>query len=258
VISSEEREWMTQFFSEIMLFNHGVYTLLGTHKPMTMIPVGNYSEAEMQALYDSYSKEEDDEDGFSIDVSEGYTLAGAWNKWELISHRFPMKKYMLFKMESEDSHLFFIVFLDIIKTAIVIQENYDTFKKAIGFDFHPLEMTMQMNQKDSVFWKNLNSYHYGLLFGFGKVNSQLFQWKYFDHPESCDKIMINIKPANSNNYSQLRGKIKFTIDNLQIPSFMIFNDLEPIMNIYKQERKMIKKIYKDDNFFDLTLQKMVE
>lgn len=255
-ISSDEREWMTQFFSDIMLFNHGIYTLVGTHKPMTMIPVGNYSEEEMKAIYDSYSEEEKNEEGFAIDTIEGYTLSGAWNKWELISHRFPMKKYMLFKIEDEDPHDFFIVFLDIIKTATVIQDNYETFQKIMGFDFHPLELTMQMNQKDSMFWKNLNSYHYGLLFGFGKVNSQLFHWKHFDHPQSCNKFFDNIESLGSN--PQLNDNIKFTIDNLQIPSFKVLSDIEPMVNIYQKERKMIKKIYKGKEFLDLTLQKLAE
>ena len=42
-ILSHEREWLTQFFSDIMLFQHGIYTLWGAHKPITLIPVGNYS-----------------------------------------------------------------------------------------------------------------------------------------------------------------------------------------------------------------------
>lgn len=255
-ISPQEREWLTQFFNDIMLLNHGIYTLLGSHKPMTFIAVGNYSEEEMKDVYNSYSEEKKKEQGFSIDTLEGYTLSSAWEKWELISHRFPMKKYMLFKIEDEDPHLFFIVFLDIIKTAAVIQENYEDFQKAMGFDFHPIELTLQMNQKDSVFWKTLNSYHYGLLFGYGKMNSQIFHWKHFDHPQSCDKFFNNIDPEGSS--SQLKGKIKFTIDNFQIPSFKVFSDIEPMVNIYNEERKMIKKIYKDGEFLDLTLQKLIE
>ena len=149
-----------------------------------------------------------------------------------------------------------MVFVDIIKTAAVIQDNYEAFQKAMGFDFHPLELTLQMDQKDSVFWKNLNSHLYGLLFGFGKTNSQLFHWKYFDHPKSCDELCKNIEPSFSN--EPLRGHIKFTIDNFQIPAFMSFNEIDPIVNIYKEERGMIKEIYKDKEFLDLTLQKLTD
>lgn len=255
-ISPHEREWLTQFLSDIMLFQHGIYTLWGAHKPITFIQVANYSEDEIKALYDAMTEDEKNEKGFKVDVSEGYTLSEAWKKWEQISHRFPMKRFLLFKQEGQDPHVFFIVLVDILKTAAVIQENYEIFHQAMGFDFHPLELTLQMNQKDSIFWKNLNSHLYGLLFGFGKTNSQLFHWKHFDHPESCDEFCQNIKPSFSN--EQLKGHIKFTIDNFQIPSFMSFNKIDPIIDIYKEERALIKKIYKDKDFLDLSMQKLTE
>lgn len=255
-ISLHDREWLTQFFSDIMLSQQGIYTLWGAHKPITLIPVGNYSEEEIKAKYETLTEEEKKEKGFRVDVLEGYTLSESWKKWEQISHRFPMKRFMLFKQEETDTQTFFVVFVDILKTAAVIQENYEAFHKVMGFDFHPLELTLQMNQKNSVFWQNLNSYLYGLLFGFGKTNSLLFHWKHFDHPKSCDEFCKNIKPSFSN--EQLRGCIKFTINNFQIPSFMSFNELDPIVNLYKEERVMIQEIYKDKDFLNLTLQKLTE
>jgi hypothetical protein len=255
-ISSAEREWMTQFFRDIMLFNHGIYTLWGTHKPLIMIPVRKYSEEEMKSIEAFYNPEEKKEEGLWVELVEGYTLADAWDKWESIRHRYPMKKFMLFKLEDEDPHVFFIVFLDIIKTSVVIQENYEAFQKVLGVDFNPLELTLQMNQKDSIFWKNLNSYLHGLLFGFGKVNSQLFHWKHFDHPQTCDNFLDNMGAFASN--SQLKGEIKYTIDDFQLPSFMVFNDIEPMVKIYTKERKTINNIYKNKDFLDLTLQKLSE
>lgn len=255
-ISPQEREWLTQFFSDIMLFQQGIYTLWGTHKPITLFPVGNHSEEEMKAIFNSLTEEEKTKEGFRVDVIEGYKLSVAWEKWEQINHRFPMKRFMLFKQEDQDPHVFFVVFVDIVKTAAVIQDNYEAFQKAMGFDFHPMELVLQINQKDSIFWKNLDSYLYGLLFGFGKTNSQLFHWKYFDHPESCDELCKNIKTSFSN--EQLKGQVKFTIDNFQIPSFISFNEIDPIINVYKEERMIIKEIYKDKDFLDLTLQKLTE
>lgn len=255
-ISPNEREWLTQFFNDIMLFNHGIYTLWGAHKPIVLIPVVDSSEEEMQAIYESLSEEEKKKEGLSVIVIEGYRLSEAWKNWEQVSYRFPMKRFMLFKREDQDSHVFFIVFVDIVKTAAVIQDNYEVFQKAMGFDFHPMELILQMNQKDSAFWRNLNSYLYGLLFGYGKTNSQLFHWKYFDHPKSCDELCKKIKTTFSN--EQLKGKIKFTIDNFQIPSFASFNEIDPIVNIYKEERRNIREIYKDKDFLDLTLQKLTE
>ncbi len=255
-VSPQERVWLTQFFTDIMLFEPGIYTLWGAHKPMTLIPAANYSEEEMKVIYESLSEEEKKKEGFSVNVIEGYEFSEAWGKWEQISHRFPMKRFMLFKQENEDPHLFFVVFVDIIKTAAVIQDNYEAFQKAIGFDFYAMELVLQMNQKDSVLWKNMNPYLEGLLFGYGKTNSQLFHWKYLDHPNSCDELCRNIKTSSSN--EQLKGLITFTIDNFQIPSFACFNKIDPIVNIYKEERMMIKEIYKGRDFLDLTLEKLTE
>lgn len=254
-ISQDERAWLTQFFSDIMFFQHGIYTLWGAHKPMIIFPVADYSDEEMQTMFDSYSEEDKKKKGFKVDVIEGYNFPEAWKKWEKISHLFPMKRYMLFKqVDEQDPQVFFVVFIDILKTAAVIQDNYEAFQKAMGFDFHPLEFTLQMNQKDSAFWENINPYLYGLLFGFGKMNSQLFYWKQFDHPKSCTELCQRIKPSFSN--EQLIGNIKFTIDNFQIPSFMSFNEMDSVINIYREERMLIKEIYKDKDFLDLTLQQL--
>ena len=240
-----------------MLFQHGIYTLCGAHKPITQISVSNFSDEEMKAIYESLSDEDKKAKGFSVDMMEGYKLSEAWEKWEQISHRFPMKRFMLFKQEGDDSHYFFLIFADVLKTAVIIQNNYEEFQKAIGFDFHPLELTLQMDQKDSVFWTKLNPYLYGLLFGFGETNSRLFSWK-CSHPKSCEEFCKNIKPLFSNDYSQLKGHIKFTIDNFKTPSFMSFNEIDPFVNIYKEEAKAIKENYKGKDFLDLTLQKLTE
>lgn len=136
-IFPHEREWLTQFFSDIMLFQHGIYTLWGAHKPITLIPVGNFSEEEIKAIYDSRCEEEKKEEGFSVDVIEGYNLSEAWEKWEQISHRFLMKRFMLFKQEEQDPRVFFVVLVDIIKTAAVIQDNYEAFQKAWDLIFIP-------------------------------------------------------------------------------------------------------------------------
>jgi len=257
-ISPQEREWLTKFFSDIMIFERGIYTLWGAHKPMTILPMADYSEKELKARYESLSEEEKKKNNecFKVEVIDGYAIYEAWKKWEQISHRFPMKRFMLFKQESDDPHVFSVIFVDIVKTASVIQDNYEAFREAIGFDFHPMEIVLQMNQKDSVFLENLNSYLYGLLFGFGKTNSHTFHWKYFDHPKSCDEFCKNIKSKSSN--EQLNGEIKFTIDNLLLPAFASFNEFDDVVDQYKNERKKIKEIYKDRNFLDLTLQKLIE
>ena len=249
----EDREWLTQFFNDIMLCENGIYTLWGSSKPITMIQVDTYSDAERKSFCASISEEEKKK----CLIIYNYNLHKTWEKWEQISNRFPIKRYMLFKKDLDgDQNTFFVVFVDILKTATMIQDNYEAFRRAVGFDFHSLEVVLEMTQKDSIFWRKIEHHAHlsGLLYGFGNKNSYLFQWKYFDHPKSCDDFCDKIKFLSSNELT--KGHIKYTIDNFGLPSFASFNEIDDVIDRYKEERIKIKEIYKENDFLDLTLKKL--
>lgn len=237
-----------------MLCESGIYTLWGS-KPLTMIAIEQYSDAEKQAFYDSLNEDEKMDGLFCI----GYSLNKTWFQWEKIQQRFPMNRYMLFKMDQfQDDHVFFVLFVDVLKTAAIIQDNYDSFRKAIGTDFHPLELVLKMKEKDSIFWKKIdgNAHLLGILFGFGKINSYLFQWQHFDHPESCNDFCRNIVSFLSEDSG--KGYMKYTINEFPIPAFKSFNIIDPVVDNFRDERNRIKEIYKGKNFLDLTLKKITE
>jgi len=170
-----------------------------------------------------------------------------------------MNRYMLFKMDQfQNDHLFFILFVDILKTAATIQDNYDAFRKVIGVDFHPLEITLHMRQKDSILWEKINesALLWGILFGFGKINSYLFQWQHFDHPETTSEFCKNI--VSFTNDDLLKGRVKYTIDQFSIPAFKSFNEIDPVVNNFREEKNRIQEIYKGQDFLQLTLKKLTE
>jgi hypothetical protein len=254
-LSPEERVWLTQFFEDVMLCESGIYTLWGSSKPLTMIAVEQYSDVEKQAFYDSLTEDEKKDAQICI----GYSLDKTWFQWEKIQHRFPMNRYMLFKMDQfQDEHVFFILFVDVIKTAAIIQDNYEAFRKVVGVDFHPLELTLSMKEKESVFWKKIdgNAHLCGLLFGFGKINSYLFQWHHFDHPESCNDFFI--KSVSFLSEDSVKGYAKYTINEFPIPAFKSFNIIDPVVENFRDERNRIKEIHKGKDFLDLTLKKLTE
>jgi hypothetical protein len=253
-LSQEERAWLTQFFEDVMLCENGIYTLYGS-KPLTMIAVQQYSDAEKQAFYDSLTEDEKKDGQICID----YSLDKTWFQWEKIQDRFPMNRYMFFKMDQfQDDHVFFVLFVDVLKTAALIQDNYEAFQKVIGADFHPLELTLNMKQKDSILWEKIseNAHLLGLLFGFGKMNSYLFQWQHFDHPESCNDFCRNIVSFLSEKPS--KASMKYTINEFSIPAFKSFNLIDPVVDNFRDERNRIKEIYKGKDFLDLTLKKLTE
>lgn len=236
-----------------MFVESGIYTLWDS-KPLTLIVIENYSDEEYQAFYDAMTEEEKNK-GFYLD---DYDLPNTWEKWEQISDRFPMKKYKLFKTDLyQDDHCIFVFFVDILKTAITIQENYEAFRKVVDFDFNPLQVTLEIDHKNSIFWKKTidHSYLWGLLFGYGKMNSYVFHWKHFDHPQTCDAFCNLLSPSFSN--EEPHGVVKYDINNFQIPSFMSFEDNDEVVELYNLEKIKIQNQYKRKDFLDLTLQKLM-
>ena len=253
-ITPKERVWMNKFFNDLMIDEHGIYTLWGS-KPLTLIIIDHYTEKERQEYYESLSASEK-ENGIII---EKYDLPENWKKWEEICPRFPFKKYLLFKSDLyDDPHASFIFFVDIFKTALVIQENYETFKKAVGFDFNPLEVVLEMQQNNSKFWEKLkgSAVHWGLLYGFGPKNSWTFHWKNFEHPSSCENFLQSFEGRFSN--PPIKGKVKFALSNLEIPSFISFDENDEIIDQYKKQRLYIQNIYKGKDFLDATLEKLMQ
>ncbi len=189
-ISKEERVWMTKFFNDFMLDSRAIFTLWGS-KPITEVVIDHHSEEEMEAFYNSLSEDEKKQ----CRVVEDYDLPENWNRWKKVSHRFPIKRYMLFQSNwYNDANATFIYFVDILKTACVIQENYETFRRLVGFDFSPPEVVMEIQDKDSKFWKKArnSSLLWGILFGYGKENAYTFQWKYFERGKKSEKFFSSL------------------------------------------------------------------
>lgn len=186
---------------------------------------------------------------------EEYSLPETWQKWEEISRRFSMPRFRFFKTDLFQSpDAFFVLFVDILKTALIIQENYGLFQKAVGYDFHPLEVALEIDKSDSKFWKSIEGHSnlFGLLFGYGKTNSTIFHWKHFDHPKACEEFCQKI-PSSS---SREQIKVKFSIDHFDIPSFISFGEYDDVVEKYKEERSRIKQMYQGHDFLDLILKKL--
>ena len=133
-VTLEERQWLGKFFDDLLFWENGAYTLWGS-KPLTEIVLYHYTEEQRAEQIKSIPKEELE----NCYVIDQYDLPVNWEKWEKISSRFHLNRYLLFKSHSsEDGEVSFVYFVDILKTAAVIQDHYDLFSRAIGFDFHPL------------------------------------------------------------------------------------------------------------------------
>lgn len=253
-LTSEDKEWLGKFFDDLLFVEGGVYTLWGC-KPVTEIVFYHYTEEEMQSNF----SEDEKKDCFIQDV---YDLPLNWEKWEKICSRFPFKKHLLFRSHfDEDGKASFVYFVDILKTAVTLESHYDMFRKAVQFDFHPLQVVLEMPDSKSIFWKKVRSAEnsdllWGLLFGYGKTNSFAFHWKFFDCPEVCKK-MIESYPYRYSN-SPPRGLVRLSVNNFNLPPFISFEDSEEMIHYYKKEQKKIKKAYLNNNRLKVTLNKLMK
>lgn len=240
---------MEDLFIGLMLQNRGIYTLCGS-KPITCITLDYYTDEEIQAYYDNMTEEERK----TAIYVEDYQLAENWGKWEKIRDHFPMKKYLLYKKnDSHDPKCAHVYFVDPLKVAQTMLENYAVFRDAAGFDFNPLKETQQF-EKGSLFWNSVknNPAVSGLLYGYGVKNSLLFYWKNWGMEEQCSAFPDCGEPYVSDNLSD--GKS--TIENLTLPAFISFFEKDEVIEKYQKEREVIRSEYQGKNFLEYTLQKL--
>lgn len=256
-LSIEERKWMEKFFRDVMLKETCIYTLLGT-KPMSVVVLHHFTDEEIQAWIDQMTEEEKKE---LIVCPEPYDLPENWKKWEQIRDRFSLVRYLFFKRErATDPRFEDIYFVNIQQTALTIQQNYDLFKRYVGEDFDPLEVVFEIENPDSLFWKESlhNSVLLGILFGFGVQNSFCFEWKYWSYPDENKKMEKFLDSLKSRFEQDHREFTLPSPSHFSLPAFASFSDKneDEVIQKYKMERDEIQKIYRGKNFLDLTLQKL--
>lgn len=213
-----------------------------------------YTDEELSQLQDEV------EENVNVEkvIIEDYDFPENWGKWEKVRDQFEISQFLLFKKDNpDDPKLPLIFFVNIFETAFVIQENYPLFRKYIGEDFDSLEMVFELQRDSSKFWDVVfeKSELVGLLYGFGLKNSFGFNWKYRENK-------VNIQDFVNSLHFKFSNKIKnygsATIDTVSLPVFAEFEEDSSMVYRYEGERKKIKTIYKNQNFVDCTLSRLID
>ena len=253
-ISSEERVWLTKFFKDLLFEEEAAFTLFGD-KPMVVSLLYYYTEEEFRTFYEALP-----EAAKKKTQMTHYDYAENWSKWEKIKDRFPIYNYLFCKRPfSEDKKIYYGFFVNIVETALAIQENYEDFRRVVGYDFHPFNEVFTIKDENSIFWKAVLKNHalQGILFGFGKKNSYLFQWMVDKDDQDVNKEWIqNYLLAQISDQSPQYGTA--SIDNFSLPIFRYYASEEnnSLLTKYHQQRKRIKLFYKKEDFLDATLSKL--
>jgi hypothetical protein len=270
-----EKFILDKFFKYLMLNESGIYTLIGS-KPITDIWFlcenqdeqikrwGKLSEKEKENRVLLFNKDK------KTDMDFYRTLPKKLRKrafvipdkdylidfecfvenWNLIKKVPCSNRYLLVGKEGfskkEKEGVFRIVFVDVLKTALVIQENYSLFKDFVGFDFDPVSVIMELKEDKSIFWDKLkgeeSSFLWGILYGFGKENSLCYLWKH------KHKFLNKIESFDSEEFIPTPS-----LRNFSIPAFASFFENDPVVKKYKNERNAIQKEYQGKDFLNHTL-----
>jgi len=297
--SIEQKEALEKFFRNLLFWESGVYTLLGS-KPITIFDILetealstsflpetsqylsytiyiNKDKKEDLKFYESLKKKEKDNVVLLPDQDYIFDSLALWKSWEVFSSKITIsKKYFLFKRAFSSAECkgqglsnndgYHIVFVNVLKTACLLEEYYDLFKKAFGRDFNPLEEVLDIENPESSLWKCLYCEnpedHYqeiGLLLGYGWKNSLIFKWKYQKQLETASErtlkcFLDEIESYPSENLKKIIQKpYPFSTRNFPIPVFLTFSFSDLTRKQYEEERKQIMDFYNGKDFVEATL-----
>lgn len=240
-LTLEEEQWLPEFFRDVFLEEHAIYTLWGT-KPLTAFDICYYTEEELKNLQQRYSLPQS---SVTIHVSR-YTIPENWDRWKKIQSRFPIQNFLFFEKQDDlFPKIFRLFFLNKRSVVSVLSTRYQLFEERVGFKFTPSVVISEIENPESFFWKKVfnNSELMGLLYGFGEVNASCFS--------SCNE---RCKRVGFSDYLEIIGEMD--LSNFIIPIFASFSEKDKHIKKYLQEREKIKKIYKHHDFVHLTLKKL--
>lgn len=184
---------------------------------------------------------------------EDYDLPENWEKWKSFQKTLDIKRFDFFLRENPDNpKVPGVWFVNILQTALTIEDHYETFTKTLGFDFDSDQVVSEIRDPNSIFWNKVlkEPLLLGILYGFGKNNSLGFYWKHIKN--SPIDNLLNFT------FSDTCKMGDTSLDNFPLPVFASFIKNDPIIKKYEKERRMIKQRYKNKDFVQLTLEKLQE
>ena len=243
--------WMDRFFEYILFSQEGAYTLHGS-KPMTQIEVCLYSPQEVMDMRAELGIEANEQNSSAYPVVDLGPFLDGWKKWQHLKNMSHFPRFILTsKQDQEYPKLYHMYLINVLETALIITENYSFFRTALGFDFDPLEAVLEIEDENSKFWETIfnRSDLIGILYGFGRRNSQCFSWMVgassSEDFEIPDSFQNSLRSSIFSSDGMFNGKE--SAKDLKIPVFRSFQNDDPFIQKYEEERKKIQSLYLGKN-----------
>jgi hypothetical protein len=271
-LSAEEKADLEYFIRWLVFENHGAYALFGS-KPMCIMSLRDINTPidwdAFQAWFDSLPEDEKAKVKSVLNKAKPAPKFernpyDGWLALKKTLKNLKMGNYLFRLVPLRNAGHYDLVLINVQSTALVLAENYAVFKEAAGgMDFHPLQAVFELQNPDSVFWKNVfsmqNHTAKGLLFGFGLSNSLFGHWSFsssqgklnLPSDEYREEIEDYLKNAPfSPTISSQTSNLDFTI-----PLFgTVLGD--GTVKKYAKEKVAIEKIYRGKDIVEVTLQRL--
>lgn len=227
-----ERKELESFFTELLLEEGGVYTLLGD-KPMTSLLIfsGNLSDISIENLSESSLKK--------LQFIE-YQTASNWKLGKMHIDKLALKKFRFVELECPlDPSYSYVLFLNVEKTMEVIKNHWNAFLQQGQIPFESKESFQDIDDLPLAIWRTILTDHYlsGLLYGYGEENIAYFLKEY------DEKVFSECFEGN------------ISCENFPIPIFAS-TEGDQRSKEYKRQREKIKKLFRGKDFLDVTLKKL--
>ena len=251
-LSRKDKKDLNVFLEYLLLREEGIYVLFGS-KPIVSSNLCIISRERLRKNYENIPATIK-EKANRCKIKLKFEIEG----WEKVQKHFKVKdKYLLFFKKHEEEGIADVYFVNKANLISVLNEYYDIFKKRIDFDFDPFTIINEFNEDNSKFWSLVKKdiVLQGLIFGYGKTNSLLFeQWLKTD--QTNKQTIVNLGFSIANNHI-MDANIKVSYKDFPLPVFRSFpNDLT--LEKYKKERQKIITLYRGRDPLKVTLERLCE
>lgn len=287
-LNPKEKEDLARFFQSLFFDDYGVYVLFGS-KPICSSLVRDQESSKADFAFKKFLSELPQEERKKIEMhiekakrnarethSEPFEFKKkadlenscyrGWKVFQTFRERLKLNGFLFRTIPLPRPDAYEILFINIQQTALVLAENYDIFKQAAGMDFHPLQIVFEAEDLNSAFWNNVmsmeNHMAKGLLFGFGRRNSQFGSWTFLDHGKSGHLVLPNEGYREKIEFFLKQSIMTISTDivpkgnfSFNIPLFGAISGDETAEK-YGKERSIIARKYHNQDMVDVTLKRL--
>lgn len=299
--SLEDKKDIELSLRHLLFVQSGIYTLLGS-KPITTFEIEvtdreQYNQALLKHLenstlesfqlylckddpndskiYKSLSKTQKKKTFLFRESDAVFNVSSRWSTLSTFIKKHQLsRRYLLIEKKLPSDAPFCleriqIFFVNVLKTACILEQNREIFEPVLGEKFNALEAVLGFKDPKSPlrnYFAPSNNVHHrelGILLGCDRVNAQIFAWReeYTNDttPHPSAKLLQSLSTVSwDDELAILKKSHPYSAQNFPLPTFVSFFPLAVEKQIYETERQQIMNFYKKNDFLQSTLEILIE